>query len=111
MNYHNKAFKALSNTDNGETSSDTIFYYKQEGTILSAVYAGGEIKQGHLLGLVSDNGEIDMHYHHLNNKNEFKTGICHSKPELMPNGKIRLHEIWQWTSGDKSKGSFILEEI
>jgi hypothetical protein len=29
----------------------------------------------------------------------------------MENGKIRLYEEWQWTSGDQSKGSSILEEI
>ena len=111
MNYNNKKFKALSNTDNGETSSETIFHYKQENNILSSVYSGGEIKQGHLLGVVADNGEIEMHYHHLNTKSEFKTGVCHSKPEIMPNGKVRLHERWQWTSGDKSIGNSILEEI
>jgi len=30
--------------------------------------------------------------------------ICFSKPELMANGKIRLYEKWQWTSGNKSCG-------
>tara|TARA_B110000259_G_scaffold11504_1_gene12482 strand:+ start:72 stop:215 length:144 start_codon:yes stop_codon:yes gene_type:complete len=25
--------------------------------------------------------------------------------------KIRLHESWEWTSGDKSKGQSIIEEI
>lgn len=39
------------------------------------------------------------------------TGTCNSRPELLKNGKIRLHEEWQWTSGDKSKGKSILEEI
>jgi hypothetical protein len=39
------------------------------------------------------------------------TGVCHSKPEILKNGKIRLHETWQWTSGDQSKGKSILEEV
>jgi hypothetical protein len=38
------------------------------------------------------------------------TGICHSKPEILSNGKIRLYEEWKWTSGDKSGGKSILEE-
>ena len=25
--------------------------------------------------------------------------------------KIRLHENWKWTSGDKSEGNSIIEEI
>jgi len=39
------------------------------------------------------------------------TGICKSKPEILPNGKIRLHERWQWTSGDLSLGQSIIEEL
>jgi hypothetical protein len=39
------------------------------------------------------------------------TGKCYSTPEIMDNGKIRLHEIWEWTSGDCSKGNSIIEEI
>jgi hypothetical protein len=38
-------------------------------------------------------------------------GICTSTPELMPNNKIRLHEKWQWTNGDKSSGESIVEEV
>ena len=38
------------------------------------------------------------------------TGICQSTPELLPNGKLRLHEAWQWTAGDRSKGSSVIEE-
>lgn len=26
------------------------------------------------------------------------------------NGKVRLHEEWEWTSRDRSKGKSILEE-
>jgi hypothetical protein len=111
IDYNNKKFKPLSNTENGETSEETIFHYQQVGNILTSTYAGGDIKQGHLIGIVAANGEIEMHYHHINIKDEFKTGICQSNPELLPNGKIRLHESWQWTSGDLSSGNSILEEI
>jgi hypothetical protein len=39
------------------------------------------------------------------------TGICFSTPEILENGKIRLHESWEWTSGDQSKGTSIIEEL
>ena len=39
------------------------------------------------------------------------TGICTSTPEICEDGKLRLMENWQWTSGDKSKGQSIIEEI
>ena len=110
INYNNRIFKPVSNTENGETSSETVFHYKQEGNILTSEYSGGRIKYGHLIGLVDDEGSIDMRYHQINDKGELMTGICISRPEIMQNGKIRLHETWQWTSGDKSKGNSIIEE-
>lgn len=110
INYNNKLFKPISNTENGETSNETIFRYKQTGNILTSEYTGGKIIYGHLIGLVDENGNIEMRYHQINNQGELMTGICNSKPEQLANGKIRLHETWQWTSGDKSKGQSIIEE-
>jgi hypothetical protein len=111
MNYHQRKFRPISNSSNAETSEETLFVYEQKGNLLSCTYQGGQIRIGHLLGLVNEKGQIDMHYHQINQAGEIMTGICLSTPELMPNGKIRLHEQWQWTSGDKSHGSSILEEI
>ena len=110
INYHNKEFRPLSNTANGETSGDTVFYYKQSGSILTAEYSGGKIKSGHLIGLVDGDGTIDMRYHQVNDRNELMTGLCRSVPEILPSGKIRLQERWQWTSGDLSQGESIIEE-
>ncbi|WP_293789375.1 n-acetylglutamate synthase [uncultured Pedobacter sp.] len=110
INYNNKIFKPVQNTENGETSNDTIFRYKQNGNILTAEYEGGKIIYGQLIGLVDHEGKIDMRYHQVNQKGELMTGICNSIPELLPDGKIRLHETWQWTSGDQSKGQSVIEE-
>ena len=111
LNYHNKKFRPVLNTDNGETSAETIFHYQQEGNVLTSDYAGGKIKRGHLIGLVDEAGNIDMRYHQVNEAGELMTGVCQSRPEIMPNSKIRLHETWRWTSGDGSTGSSIIEEI
>lgn len=110
IDYNNKIFKPISNTENGETSNETIFCYKQIGNILTAEYAGGKIKSGHLIGLVDNDGKIEMRYHQINDKGELMTGICQSIPEILDNGKIRLHERWEWTSGDYSKGESVIEE-
>jgi hypothetical protein len=111
INYNNKQFRAISNTPNGLTSEETIFRYQQTGNIVSASYSGGRIKMGHLLGIVDDAGGIDMRYHQIHHSGEIMTGICRSTPERLANGKIRLHENWQWTSGDLSEGHSIVEEV
>ncbi|MEQ6124461.1 n-acetylglutamate synthase [Pseudotenacibaculum sp. MALMAid0570] len=111
MNYHNKTFKPIQNSENGEVSEGVLFTYQQEGNILSCEYSGGTILKGHLIGVVNEEGVIDMRYHQINKNGELKTGTCVSTPEVLSNGKIRLYESWQWSSGDRSKGSSVLEEI
>ena len=111
MNYNDKVFKPIRNTENGETSEQTVFHYKQNQNILTCTYFGGKIVVGQLIGLVDKNGDIDMRYHQINIQGQIMTGRCKSKPEILQNGKIRLHEDWQWTSGDNSYGQSIIEEI
>jgi hypothetical protein len=41
----------------------------------------------------------------------FKSGRCQSRPELLSNGRVRLHERWQWTDGADGHGESIIEEI
>ncbi len=110
INYNNKSFRPVSNTVNGETTNETVFLYKQIGNILTADYKGGKIIKGQLIGIVDEKGAIDMRYHQINENGELMTGICKSIPEVLSNGKIRLHENWEWTSGDRSKGQSIIEE-
>lgn len=110
IDYNGKIFKPIKNSENGETSSETVFLYKQIGNILTSEYSGGKIVKGHLIGIVDDKGNIDMRYHQVNDKNELMTGICTSNPEILENGKIRLHESWKWTSDDCSCGHSILDE-
>ena len=110
MHYNDKNFRPISNTENGETSNKTLFHYKQVGNILTSEYSGGKIIYGHLIGLVDKSGNIEMRYHQVNDNNELMTGMCISIPEILENGKIRLHENWKWTSGDQTKGTSIIEE-
>ena len=109
--YHDKQFRSVSNSGSGEVTDSTTFHYQQNGSVISAQYAGGSIREGNLLGRVEKDGTIQMSYQHWNTDNEFRTGRCTSTPEMMDNGKIRLHESWEWTSGKDGKGQSVIEEI
>jgi hypothetical protein len=111
INYDNKTFRALSNSENGEVNEETIFEYQHEGKLVSATYSGGSIVFGHLIALVNEDGSLDMRYHHLNILGDLMTGICRSVPQILPNGKIRLYEKWKWTCADESEGESVLEEL
>ena len=111
INYNQKKFRAVSNSENGEIEPGVLFNYTQTGDVVTCNYSSSKIHYGHLLAKVDTEGRLDMRYHQINSNGEIMTGICVSTPELMPNGKIRLHEKWQWTSGDLSQGESILEEV
>lgn len=110
INYDNKSFRPVRSSENSETSNETVFLYRQVGTILTAEYADGKIRKGQLIGIVDQQGVIDMRYQQVNDVGQLMTGICKSTPEVLPSGKIRLHEAWEWTSGDRSTGHSIVDE-
>ena len=110
INYNNRIFNPISNSENGEVDLSMQFEYKQSGNIVTCSYTGGRIRSGQLIALVDDKGYLNMRYHQINIHGEIMTGICQSTPEILPNGKIRLYEKWKWTAGDFSKGESVLEE-
>ena len=111
INYDNKRFRSIENSLEGEAGTDTIFEYHQSGDIVWAEYSGGRVVRGHLIATCDRNGSLDMRYHHINSDGKLMTGVCRSTPETLSDGRIRLYEEWQWTCGDMSSGSSILEEI
>lgn len=107
----NKTFRSLSNSGNGEVTDKTIFHYRQNGTMIMAEYHGGGIKIGNLLGQIDESGILTFAYQHYNVANEFRTGNCISTPEVLPNGKLRYYETWEWTNGLEGNGQSIIEEV
>ena len=111
INYHNKSFRSISNSAGGEVDGDTLFHYSQDGDVVSGTYKGGSIISGSLIARVDDEGKLDMRYQHVNKEGELMTGKCVSVPEILPDGRIRLKEKWQWTCGDHACGESVVEEI
>src|ERR1041384_7019050 len=111
VNYNNRKFASIKNSGTGEVGAETVFHYHQKETIVWAEYGGGEIVRGTLIAICNAAGELDMRYQHINKNGELMTGKCFSAPEVLPGGRIRLHEKWQWTSGDLSSGESVIEEI
>lgn len=111
MQYGGRLFRPVKSSDTSQTSAETIFKYEQTGELVTATYSGGDIRFGQLIGRVDTAGILHMRYQHMDRKGWLMTGTCETTPELLPSGKLRLHEVWQWTCGDKAKGTSVLEEI
>jgi hypothetical protein len=111
INYHDRYFAPIATSDNGEASKDTVFHYRQDGSIVWATYQGGPIRFGSLIARVDADGSLEMRYQHINASGEFLHGKCRSWPEVLEDGRLRLYERWEWLSGDGSKGESVIEEI
>lgn len=108
--YDGRFFVPRENTENGEVNGNTVFAYHQSDHIVWADYAGGEIVRGHLMGTVTESGELDFYYQHINEQKQVRVGVCHSMPRVLDSGKIELAEKWQWLNGDKSEGASVIVE-
>ena len=111
FNYDGKIFVPKINSENGEVDNQTIFKYHQNESIVWAEYIGGDIIKGNLLGTVSEEGVLDFYYQHINKHGQQRIGKCYSMPRVLENGKLELHEEWQWLNGDKSRGSSVITEL
>ena len=111
INYDNKTFASVQNSETGDVSKETVFHYHQKDNLVWAEYTGGEIVFGSLIAKVTNDDLLEMRYQHLNAQGELMTGKCFSTPEILADGRIRLYEKWQWTSGNLAKGESIVEEI
>ena len=111
IDYDERQFSSVSNSATGDVGAATVFHYRQRGTIVWGTYAGGAVAQGTLIARVLADGSLDMRYQHVTADGRIKAGRCASRPEILVDGRIRLHERWQWTEGGTESGESTVEEV
>lgn len=111
IDYDDRVFTSISNSATGDVGAETTFHYHQQGDIVWATYTGGSVARGTLIARVRRDGSLDMRYQHVTTSGAIKAGKCLSTPEILVDGRIRLHEQWQWTEGATQMGESIVEEI
>lgn len=107
--YHDRKFICTENSNAGQTNDHTIFHYRQSGSAVWATYEGGAIQLGTLIATVGASNDLSMKYQHIDKTGALRSGTCQSTPELLPDGRLMLHERWQWDAGEL--GSSTLMEI
>lgn len=111
IDYHDRRFRGVANTPNGQVTAATEFHYRQRGHVFWGTYLGGGIEFGTLLGTVGPRGELRFTYQHIDAGGAVRMGECTSTPEQLPDGRLLLRESWQWLNGDRTRGESIVEEI
>ena len=111
IDFDGRRFRTVRNSDAGESSSETVFHYRQKGAVVWATYYGGNVAFGTLLARVTAVGRLEMVYQHLNKNGDFRAGRCRVRTEVLPDGRYRLHERWVWTAGVVGAGRSVTEEL
>jgi len=111
MNFDGKTFGLLSNSEEGEVSTETLFHYKQEGDLVTADYSGGTIRHGKIIAKQNKRCDLEMVYNCLTNDGELRSGKAYAKVSINSGEKIQLDLDWKWLEGEREKGTSIYTEI
>lgn len=103
-----RRFRAVASSG-GDVDGATAFDYHQDGELIWATYAGGAVRRGYLVGTRSAT-ELDFRYCHVTDDGQTAGGHCHSRIETLRDGRLRLHETWEWESRPGS-GTSVVEEV
>ena len=103
LNFNNKRFSLIENSENGKVNSETIFEYKQDGDLVTADYFGGTVRYGKIIAELKDN-KLKMLYLCLTTDNELKAGRADAEISLTENNKIKLKLNWEWLGDKKDNG-------
>jgi len=103
-----RVFRALAPVAGGQVTPETEIRFRQSGDMVWGRYSGGAIRMGFFVG-TSDGETARFRYTQLDTTGETATGSSVDRIELLPDGRVRLHEAWTWDSREGS-GTSVLEE-
>lgn len=104
INFNNKRFSLVENSENGKVNSDTIFEYQQSGNLVTADYHGGSVVYGKIIAIHKDDF-LDMRYQCLTVNQELKVGKAIAKISQLDNGKLKLSLDWEWLDSNNQGGT------
>lgn len=101
--------RVVSTAEGGEVNTETLFSFAQDGSVVSARYAGGRVRLGYLVGTNSADG-LSFRYAQVDRDNRLDGGYSVCELSRMADGRIRLLEHFRWESREGT-GTNVFEEI
>jgi hypothetical protein len=108
INYDGRRFRAVGP---GPEVDAPIAHYRQSGDLLWAHFRGGSARRGSLTGLCRPDGSLEFAYTMVTADGSVVAGRCESTPEVLADGRIRLHERWERYGPHAATGTSRLEEV
>ena len=109
IDYNNRKFKVIGNSNVKDIGSNTIFEFCQNGNLIFGKYHGGEVKKGNFIAVMHGNGSMEKKFQHINQNGKLVSGSSVASPEILNNGVVRLKESWEFFP--EVTGSTIMEEL
>jgi hypothetical protein len=98
----------VSTAEGGEVNAETLFEFTQDGSLVSARYAGGRVRLGYLVGTMSEEG-LRFRYAQVDHSGRLDGGYSTCEIGRTAEGRIRLAEHFKWDSREGS-GTNLYEE-
>lgn len=108
IDYGGRCFRPAAGAAGEETR---VARYHQDGGLLWGEFTGGRARRGALTGTCAPDGTLDFAYCMVLDDGEVISGRCRSTPTVLPDDRIRLHEVWERYGPHASRGESTLEEI
>ena len=105
IDYNGRKFRAAGSGPDG-----AVAVYHQQGDLLWGDFSGGGVRRGSLTGVVKPDGSVDFAYTMVT-EDEVISGRCWSTPEVLADGRIRLHETFERYGEHAGRGTSVIEEI
>jgi len=106
-----RTFAPVHNTVGGTVTDATKFIFQQSDDNITADYAGGDVRSGHIVGQFVKPDTAKLIYHCLTTNRELKAGEALAHFSVNEAGVMCIDMQWQWLNGDKASGTSHYEEI
>jgi len=101
--------RVVSTGSKSEVDAETLLYFSQDGSLVSARYAGGRVGLGYLIGTMSD-GQLHFRYVQVNLEGRIDSGSSICEFGFLADGRLTIHEHFRWDSRHGS-GMNTFEEV
>ena len=110
ISLNGRRFNVASTAASGVVGPETIFNFGQDGSFVSAEYAGGRIRRGYLVGVLED-AKLTFRYCQIQLDGRLDGGVSECSVETLPDGRVRIIEAFEWASRPGETGVNVFEEL
>ena len=108
INYDGRRFQKVTAVPEADPA---VSVYRQKGDLVWADFSGGQARRGSLTGLCAEDGTIEFAYTMVLKNGVVLAGRSVNTPEILPDGRIQLNEVWERYGEHAERGTSSIVEV